>query len=383
MSTLRVEVVKIDGTKPIAGADRIELAQVQGWEVVVGKGQYKAGDLAIYFPIDSVLSEAAENALFSADSKIKLKRRRVRTTKIRGVYSQGLLGSIDDLHELIGWPRYNAGDDVCEVLGVTKYEPPVRGTAFTPGAGKKRRMDNPNFPKFTDLENIKWWPQMFGEGEQVVITEKIHGTNFRAGWAKTHVNTWWRKVKKFFGFLPEYEFVVGSRNVELQSGDEHTFYGENVYHEVAELYNLKQVLRNGQIIYGEIYGSKIQPGYTYGCEAGERKLVVFDVSVECGYLHSPVAKQFCEDRGLPFVPVLFEGEYTAAKMEECTVGKSVLCPEQKIREGCVVRPAVETETLHGRKILKSINPAYLTKADDMLDATPDDELGDESFGFAH
>ncbi len=360
MSTLRVEVVEIRALLPIPNAHSLELAMVEGWQVIVGKGQYQPGDLAVYFPIDAVLSEETEKILFSPDSKVKLHRRRVKTVKIRGVISQGLLGAITDL-ALSG---ISAGTDVAERLGVTKYEPPER---FEPPVGKhgKKRSPpvNPNFQKFTDIENVKWWPNLFAPGEVVSITEKIHGTNFRCGWVKAIANTWWKRVKKFFGKFPEYEFVYGSRNVQFM-GNYKGYYSSNVYAETVEAYNLKEKLLPGEVLYGEIYGSGIQKGYNYGCKEGVRKLAIFDINKDGVYQSSLFVTIFCQKLELPRCPVLYHGPFNPEVLAEQTRGPSVLAPEQRVREGCVVRPEIEEQGLHGRKILKSISPEYLLKNQD-------------------
>src|SRR5688572_2429673 len=98
MTDFAVEVVKIDEIMPHPNADRLELARVKGWIMVVGKDQFKTGEPAVFFPIDSVLPFELEAALF-AESKIRPKGGRIRTTKIRGVISQGLLAEVGELFE--------------------------------------------------------------------------------------------------------------------------------------------------------------------------------------------------------------------------------------------------------------------------------------------
>jgi RNA ligase (TIGR02306 family) len=90
MATIR----KIDDIRPIEGADAIECAVVGGWQVVVKKGEYNVGDLAVYLEIDSFvphelapfLSKGQEPREFNG-----VKGERLRTVKLRGVTSQGLL----------------------------------------------------------------------------------------------------------------------------------------------------------------------------------------------------------------------------------------------------------------------------------------------------
>jgi len=95
MATIR----RIDSVDPIEGADRIEVARVGGWSVVVGKGEYEAGDYAMYFEIDTFLPIDDERFSFLAPRGIRKmvwdgeerEGHVLRTAKMRGVYSQGLL----------------------------------------------------------------------------------------------------------------------------------------------------------------------------------------------------------------------------------------------------------------------------------------------------
>jgi RNA ligase (TIGR02306 family) len=368
MSELKVPVVKIETVVNHPNADRLDLVIIAGWQCVAARDQFKVGDPAIYIPIDSVLSESLEAHLF-ANSKIKLNGRRVKTIKIRSAISQGMLvkpETLPNVYLLNGLPQ--EGDDVGELLGITKYEPPdVGGPAISlgPGKAKIKKRDNPNFPKFTDLQNIKWYPDLFQEGEPIVITEKIHGTNFRAGHTKYNADSWWKKALQFVGLAPKYEFCWGSRKVQLQSKGYKGWYAQedsagNVYREAVVKYDIQKRLHPGEIVFGEVYGSKIQKGYTYGCGIGERGLVIFDVMIDGEWLDPRAVQMFCNARGLLAVPVLYDGPYCKEVVEKTTSGMSVLDPRQKVREGCVVRSLLEANVEYfGRKMLKSISSEYL------------------------
>ena len=154
MSTLKVEVVAIDKIEKHPNADRLDLAHVKGWQCVTSKGRFTSGEKAVYFPIDSILPESLESSLFPLDSKIKLEKHRIKTIKIRGAISQGLLCSLEELGL-----RANLaiGVDLTAKLDVTKYEPPVR--AQMRGASQaSRKQVNPNFNKYTEIENFKNYP---------------------------------------------------------------------------------------------------------------------------------------------------------------------------------------------------------------------------------
>lgn len=153
MSKLKVEVVQIDEVLPHPNADRLELARVAGWHCVVQKGRYATGDRAVYIPIDSVLSEQLEAKLFPPESKIKLHNRRIKTIKLRGAISQGLLVSPEE----VGLERVSIGTDVAEKLGITKYEPPAKGSPTSSAGIKPKAHKNPLFREYTEIENWKYY----------------------------------------------------------------------------------------------------------------------------------------------------------------------------------------------------------------------------------
>jgi len=364
MSTLKVEICRIDGVEKHPNADRLDIVKIAGWQCVTQKDAFKVGDSCVYIPIDSILPLEVESKIFGPDSKIKLDKSRVRSIKLRGAISQGMavrpstLGIPDD---------QDVGTDVSEILGIKKYEPPTREVSHNSQLNPKpKRSCNPNFKKYTGIENWKWYPTLFDSTEEVVVTEKIHGTNFRCGYIPYCANTWWKKVLKFLHLTPQYEFVYGSHNVQLQNKLRYKgYYSNNVYLKIAKQYNLESVLKNfpGFVVYGEIYGDRIQKGYNYGCGTGEHKLVVFDVMHDGSYLDFPVFSVFCNLRRLPMAPVVYHGPYDGDKILSLTKGNSVLCPEQRVREGVVVKPLKEQITFMGRKILKVISDDYLLNND--------------------
>jgi len=354
-----VEVSTIEAVWPHPNADRLDIVKVKGWECVTGRGNFKVGDTCIYIPIDSVLPPEREALLFPEGSKVKLTKSRVKTVKIRGCVSQGMCVKPIDMGV---WQTLKVGQDLAGELRITKYEPPRKAATGTNVLRKVKGHDNPYFRKYTDLENIKNYPDVIKPGELVVVTEKIHGTNFRAGWVPYVAHTWWQKLKAWAGFAPEWEFVFGSRNVQLQTRGK-IFYDTDVYSEAVAKYDLKNKIPRGFVVFGEIYGSGIQPGYDYGCAPGEHKLVLFDIEHVYGnttgypgYLEHADAVNCLAGFGLPMVPTVYEGPHDPNLVKLLATGPSVLAPSQAVREGVVVRTASHAG---GRKILKVINDAYL------------------------
>lgn len=386
MADFSVKVVRINDVLVHPNADRLSLAQIAGWQCVIQKDAYKPGDLAVYIPIDSILPQKIEETLFGTDAKVKLSKSRVRTIKLRGAISQGMLAPCSEL----GVPE-KEGYDCTAQLGITKFEPPPPPANMRSGANPvSKKKKNPNFKEYGGLDNFKHHNRLFQDGEWVVITEKIHGTNFRAGIVPVEINTLLKKVQKALGILKPYEFVYGSNKVQLQhrldSGSKwkiklfgwipiksvrtlcyQGYYAQsgvgNVYAEAVAKYNLKTRLEEGEVLYGEVYGDGIQGGYTYDCRHGEHKLVVFDLMVNGEYINHDELEMWCAERELECVPVLYRGPFSEKIARELTKGNSVLAPTQKVREGVVIRPEVETKCHIGRKVLKLISDDYLLKED--------------------
>lgn len=364
MAELIVETVKVDSVIAHPNADRLSIATVKGWDCVIGKDQFKAGDIAVYIPIDSILPEVLEEKIFCG-TKIKLSKHRIKTIRLRGAVSQGLLISLKqaDLSK-----HLKDGVNVKEKLGITKYEPSVQPKSMRTVQGKSNRNPNTNFHKYTNLQNVKNYNKVFNENDEVSVTEKIHGTNFRAGWVKKEKYSFWEKVKKFFGAkVDEAEFVYGSHNIQLQTGGSWKgFYKTNVYAEAVHNHNLEESLKNKDVvIYGEIYGSGIQKRYNYGCLPDERKLVVFDVFLKGDWLNRDELVDFCTAQNLPCSLEIYRGKYDLEKIKKICTGNSKMHPEQKIIEGGVIKPVIEGDSYIGRKALKLINDQYLLQKGDM------------------
>ncbi len=123
-------IVRIDEILPIRKADAIEAARVGGWKVVVKKGEFAVGDLAVYFEIDAFLPEGNPAWQFLIDKQATeytgLRGHVLRSVTLRGQLSQGLLLPLSVLSGTSSQGvAPEVGSDVTEVLGVLKYEPPI------------------------------------------------------------------------------------------------------------------------------------------------------------------------------------------------------------------------------------------------------------------
>jgi RNA ligase (TIGR02306 family) len=353
MSSLIIEVCRIEKSYQHPNADKLSIVEVKGWNCITGLNQYQVGDLVVFIPPDSIMPD---NLIEKYNLEYLRKNGKVGTVKLRGFVSQGL---VVDLPE----GNWKEGDNLAEYLGITKWQPPAAPSNMQPKQANKKKI-NPAFSKYTEIENIKNYNRVFSTDDDVVITEKIHGSNFRCGRLPIlddknqplfyRIRSWInRKI-----FKKTYEFVWGSHNVQITHHENrNSYYGDDIWGKIVKKYNLGNIVPEDYIIYGEIYGKGVQD-LTYGLD--DIELAIFDIKYKDEYLNHEDVMEFCYDFGLPTVPVLYTGKFSEEILESCTNGRSVFDPDQ-IKEGAVVKSLIETNVRIGRKILKSISPDYLLR----------------------
>lgn len=333
---------------------------IEGSMEMVYTPRFKPGDQVIYIPIDSILPKPLEDHLFPPGSKVVLRNSRVKTIKLRGCISQGMAINVTAglilLYPTIG--KAKLGADVTALLGIEKYEPLVSMTPAHMQAGSTKN-PNAHFKKYTDIENFKNHADVF-EGQDVYISEKLHGTSARYAKLPTQIKTIGQKLLKIFKLLPSHEYVFGSRNVQLQDKKgQKTFFKENVYSVIGEKLNLRQILKPGEAVYGEIVGHGIQKGFDYGCKPYEYKFFAYDVQIDGKYLDVQPFIDWCARRNISYCPPLFSGLWNRDEADKLRSGESRV-GHQKIREGIVIKTSKETyNPTFGRCVLKWINDAYL------------------------
>ena len=356
-------VGKIGSVSEIPGADNIELVTVGGWNAITKKGEYQEGDKVVVATTDAVIPQALSD-LMEVTNYLR-KGQRVRTVKLRGVYSECLLIPFKYLAPKSLENNVNEGDDMMSILGVTKYEPPVKTVQLSVGGRKVKYHQNPNFKVYYKFPNQKNVPDMFTEEDEVVITRKLHGTNARYGIVRKKKLSLWDRVKMFFGNeWAAFEYVYGSHNVEKGS-DSQGFYDTDVWKTVANTYDIRGKLwahvkdtyepfdlTEGVVIYGEIYGAGIQKNYEYGLT--DVKFAGFDVEVDGVY--QPYINEFvhfsCLE--LPKVQLLYTGLWDKEKQDKFVFNNNIEGTKVP-HEGIVVKSV----TGDRRKVSKVINPDYL------------------------
>jgi RNA ligase (TIGR02306 family) len=333
-------VRRIKEILPIEGADRIELAVVDGWKVVVAKDvQHKVGDLVIYCEIDSFLPIREEFEFLRKSSFKKMGDQegfRLRTAKMKGQISQGLILPIFVLNP----PDTNIyvqpfeGLDVTEMLDIVKYEPPIPANL----AGKVKGL----FPSFlikTDEERVQniaveYSALCFQSKHQFYVTEKLDGSS-----ATFYINNG--------------EFGVCSRNLELLETENNSFW--KVARELKLEENLRALEKN-ICLQGELIGEGIQ-GNPYGIKGQTVRFFSVYLIDSRTRLGIKDLEDICFMIGLQTVPILesnFLLPNTIEEMLQYAEGKSALNPKTE-REGVVVR------SLDGTISFKAISNKFLLK----------------------
>lgn len=353
---------EIKEIKPIPGADKIEVAVVDGWECVVKKDEnFHTGDMVIYIEIDSIMPKKPEFE-FLAERKY-----RIKTIKLRKQVSQGLVLPLSFLPST----KYKLNDDVTKILGITKYDTELeqemkiandtkvnpiikyllRFNFFRKLYNKYRgtRIRKGNFPSWivkTDEERIQNLPDLFEQLKrdkiELVATEKIDGTS----------STY---------FYRNSEFGICSRNMKLDKDTKCYFKGKSPYYEIANQLNIETVLKSiakefhkeAVVLQGEIIGEGIQ-GNKYHIDGYQFR--AFNLILNGKKLDQIEMQSILEPYDIKCVDTVnahlkLEGELTETPFKYAK-GKSLLLKTQN-REGIVLRN-------YDRGIsFKIINPEFL------------------------
>jgi RNA ligase (TIGR02306 family) len=361
MSEFKVPVVRVRAVDPIPDATSIELATVGDYRCVVQKERFAAGDYAVYLPEGALLPDSLLAALDMTGKLSGPGRNYIKAIKLRGCLSQGILLQVAEAMEFAGktFGHFEEGDDFAELLGITKYDPPVPIHM----AGEVVSMFG--LTHHYDIENIKSYPDILQNGEIVEFTEKVHGTLV----AITQYPGL-EHVDMIGGDTLVYSKGLGQNHLVFKDNDANK---DNLYirtvkeFEIADRIRHKAQQKHEQpqpiTIFGEIYGSGVQD-LKYGSK--KPGFLMFDMYIgkqHEGYFANRLHLEAVAHRmGLGRVPVLHRGPYSRDKLAEYTSGKTVAGNDAHIREGVVVTPLLErNDPMIGRVILKSISADYLLR----------------------
>lgn len=357
---------KIEDIQPHSNADSLEVATIQGYRVVVKKGEFKVGDVVIYIEPDSIITESARSVKCYAF--LEKAKWRIRGVKFRGVFSSGLVMPLYTLNSF-GWyqgagdkevdeqgnPYYTfcklsdsnsdedfltckvlqVGSPVWELIGVQHYEKPVDESVSG--------MPKGNFPNWipkTDESSLKSSVKDISlfVGKEVVITRKWDGSS----------GTF---------YIKNGVFGVCSRKLELQRSD------NSVFWKLAEKYDLEnkmKLLGEDFAIQGECVGPKINGNH---CGLKDYQLFIFNgVDRNGRYWDHDKLFDFCAKYNIPTVDIIYRGVFNYTIDELKTLSDSLKYPSGEICEGIVIRPVNELyDSLGNRLSRKIVSELYLLK----------------------
>jgi len=379
----KVEVVRIKEVRVHPNADKLEIVPIEGYQAVVGKGQYKVGDLAYYIPPDSIVPDRPEfDFLWKGplEGPAPLKRRRIAAKRLRGEWSEGLLMPLEQHQTCWSTPRgipvddgkvyqVKEGDDLAEMIGITHYDPEEE-PASTRGTNKSvRKAKIPttwrgwvNFIKMYirgerceggptglpvyDVEALKKHMHVFEEGENVIATEKIHGSNARYSY-----------VKGFFGYGHMY---AGSRN--LWKSIDSTCAWRRALKDNPWI-EMWCKAHPGYALYGEI--TPTQKGYDYGSN-GKVRFFLFDIRDTKGnWVTRQEAQDLIGDWNTFMqvsVPILYAGPFNLDHLRKLVDGPSYVTGVKHLREGIVIKAQPDRYAHNlGRVQLKIVSNEFLER----------------------
>lgn len=315
-------VVRIGEIFPIEGRDKIVKTLVNGMSIVIGKEDFKEGDLAVYCANETTLHELFLhlNSMYD-DKELNVDKEkkgyvnnkgRIRSIKLGGVYSYGLLltpQSIatflnEPVEDIVKYLEKHVGEDfdtINDEQFIKVYVPPVKEKKHV-SKGDRR---NAKLKRFNMLMEgsfrFHYDTKMFGKEVQnfnpedkIYVSSKLHGTSAIFSNILTNIPTNWfkRMWRKFIThkneFDQKYNLIYSSRTVIKNQfinpkQKEGGFYGDDVWGHWAQ--KLNGLIPENYCIYGEIVGftpngNSIQKGYDYGCEQGKSKLMVYRLTID-------------------------------------------------------------------------------------------------------
>lgn len=329
-------IQKIKALEPIENADAIEKATVLGWQLVVKKGEFSVGDLCVYCEIDSLMPDKPEFEF------LKPRGMRIKTVRLRGQISQGIafpLSILPPIEEVI------EDMDVTDVLGITKYDPPIPACLAGKVKGKF-----PSFIPKTDETRVQVLQHVLDKytGEQCYVTEKIDGSS------ATY-------------YLKDGEFGVCSRKLDLLEDENNSFW------KIARQLNIEEKLRSLEMniaIQGELMGEGIQGNKLKLKGQTVFFFNAFDID-KFEYLDFEAFKSLMNILELQTVPIIDACACLHNDIEALVASatRKSLLNETVWAEGIVIRPLKEKidsqlsceDFINGRVSFKVINPEFLLK----------------------
>lgn len=354
MSNWKVSKTKIEiFTHP--NAENLVLGRVESYQVVVQKGLYKDGDEVVFVPEKSILSGnlKTEYEKYLAGPN----KDRVKSVRLRGEISCGIIIPQELLDDI---SMYEFGEDISEKLGIFHYEPPI-----PPQLSGKVKAYSMLHVGHHDCEHANVYANEFEQGERVVCTEKIHGSQF----ILAHD-------------IDSNETIISSKGLlkngfTIEEDDQNTYWAASKNESIVE--KIRSMCKEGIVqVFGEVI--PVQKGYTYGYVKPTVK--IFDVRLNSESIpYDMVSDEFKS----VWVPIIYDGPINLDEKEiilyenaelgirktrtDYIIPKSIIelskgneqvsGKELHIREGIVLAPYIDRRASDRTRLrLKIINPAY-------------------------
>lgn len=381
-------LARVDAIEPIVGSDNCECAVVGGWNIMTRKGTFTAGDLGIYFEIDSKVDTTKPEFAFLASKGGKIKTQRYTFGGKGLMISQGLLMHPSDF----GWTTAERENDTCSTMVVEKdgtvhcidddsrfltstfgvtystaednarkgkpddkykkmvqrhpklFKKPFMRWVMKHNWGRKimffflgKKKDKPTdfpkefpFVKVTDEERIENLPFLLNDKRKLTATEKLDGTS----------TTFILSKKK-----NKYEFYVISRHVRQLNPDQECYHTSNIYWEMAQKYNVETHLKqylvdNPELTYVCLQGESVGNVQGNPLKLSENDFYGFNfIRSDVGRIPTLEGKALLESWDMKWVPIIttdWVNPDTMEEMKSLATGKSLVNPNV-LREGIVYR----------------------------------------------
>lgn len=348
-----VTVRKITNTAPIEGADRIEEVWVDGWSVVCQKGVHQVGDTVLYFELDSFLPQS--DSRFESFMKFGTRTfngvvgHRVKTVRLKGVYSQGIIMPLSEFPEI----QIQDDRDYAEAIGVVKWEAPEIGQSVG---------------KFGDTKgNFPWFLRKSDQERIQNLYRKLSVTHKESDFVGT-LKMDGSSITVFYVDGDQYDNKgsgLCSRNLELKYDPELPIEEQGCFIKGAvasDLFNkarmLHELFGGYYAIQGELVGAGIQSTFEKFQEYKVFTYNIFDI-LKQEYLPYDAFKNMCDIVGIETVPEVFPPEKVLGRdlkeILDMATGPGLLAP---YREGIVWKQ------VDGNCQFKVISNKYLEKEKD-------------------